>query len=272
MPPHTVPQQYLRGFETHEGSRRIWQFDKAKGTWSETALPIKAVATRTNRHSDEDEAKLNREIEEPANRHLKEVLNTGSVSAEAKRAFAAYMAVQTGRTDHWRNYVERQASERWERAIEAERRKLREEGLGSLIPMFDAMAEARRSREDPTMVEDVQRPFTMLSQAEHFESMRWEVLENEQGDFLTCDNPVVVEAKNGLMSADALALWPISRTMAVVLSRGDDGWRKSPRKMRRGLVSHANKLVANNADRFVFGHKAGEWLPRWWTRRLRAGS
>ena len=40
MPPHIVPQQYLRGFETHEGSGLVWVFDKNEGTWSETALPI----------------------------------------------------------------------------------------------------------------------------------------------------------------------------------------------------------------------------------------
>ena len=266
MLPHIVPQQYLRGFETHAGSRLIWQFDKTKGAWSRTPLPIKAVATRTNRHSAEDEAKLNREIEEPANRHLKEVLKTRIVPAEARRALAAYMVVQTGRTDHWRNFVDGKAPEYWEKAIWDERRKLREEGWGTLTPIFDAMANARRNREGPTMAEDLQRPFTMLRQAKHFESMRWEVLKNERGDFLTCDNPVVVEAKEGLTSADALVLWPISRTMAVILSRDDDKWKKPPRRVRGGLASRANKFVASNADRFVFSPKPAEWLPKWWRR------
>ena len=264
MLPHIVPQQYLRGFETHARSRLIWQFDKTKGAWFRTPLPIKAVATRTNRHSAEDEAKLNREIEEPANRHLKEVLKTRIVPAEARRALAAYMVVQTGRTDHWRNFVDGKAPEYWEKAIGDERRKLREEGWGTLTPVFDARANARWNREGPTMAEDLQRPFTMLRQAKHFESMRWEVLKNERGDFLTCDNPVVVEAKGGLTSADALVLWPISRTMAVILSRDDDKWRKPARRVRGGLASRANKLVASNADRFVFSPKPAEWLPKWW--------
>ena len=266
MPPHIVPQQYLRGFETHEGSGLVWVFDKNEETWSETALPIKAVATRTNRHSAEDEAKLNREIEVPANRHLKEVLKTRIVSAEARRALAAYMVVQTGRTDHWRNFVDARSPEYWEKAVSDERRKLREEGWETLLPVFDAVADARRNREGPTMTEDVQRPFTMLRQAKHLESMRWEVLKNERGDFLTCDNPVVVEAKEGLTSAEALALWPISRTIAVLLSRDDDKRRKPPRRVRGGLASHANKLVASKADRFVFSPKPAEWLPTWCRR------
>lgn len=266
MLPHIVSQHYLRGFETHDASRLIWQFDKTKGTWSRSALPIKAVATRTNRHSAEDEAKLNREIEEPANRYLKEILKTRVVPAAARRALAAYMVVQTGRTDHWRKFVERKAPEYWEKAVEDERRKLSEEGWGTLTPVFDAMADARRNREGPTMTEDVQRPFTMLRQAKHFESMRWEVLKNERGDFLTCDNPVVVEAKGGLTSADALVLWPISRAMAVFLSRHDGKWREPSRRVRGGLASRANKLVASNADRFVFSPTPAEWLPKWWRR------
>ena len=176
MLPHIVPQQYLKGFETHKGSRVIWQFDKTTGVWSKTALPIRKVATRTNRHSAEDEAKLNHEIEEPANRQLKELLKTGIVSAEGRRALAAYMVVQTGRTDHWRDFVDRNAAEYWEKAVADERRKLKDEGLQILTPVFDAMVSARQNRRDPTMTEDVQRPFTMLPQAKHFESMQWEVL------------------------------------------------------------------------------------------------
>ena len=266
MLPHIVPQHYLRGFETHKENRLIWQFDKTKGAWSSAALPIKVVATRTNRHSSEDEAKLNREIEEPANRYLKEVLKTEIVRAEARQALAAYMAVQTGRTDHWRNFVERKALEYWERAVADERRKLTEEGLGTLTPLFNAMANARRNRDGPTMLEDLQRPLTMRRQAKHFESMRWEILKNEQGNFVTCDNPVVVEAPDGLTSADALVLWPISRSMAVMLSRADNEMKPS-RRVRGALASHANKLVASNAGRFVFSPKPAEWLPKWWRNR-----
>jgi len=265
MLPHIVSQQYLKGFETEKGSGLIWQFDKTPGAWSKTALPIKSVATRTNWHSTEDEAKLNRDIEEPANRHLKAVLKTGVVSAEAKRAFAAYMAVQTGRTHRWRDFVERKAPSCWEKAIEDERRKLKEQGWGILMPVFDAMAAVRRNRQGPTMTEDLQRPFTMLRQATHFESMRWEVLKNERGDFLTCDNPVVVEAEGGLAGPDARALWPISRTMAVVLSRAEDKWRKPPRIVRGRIASHANRLAAAHADRFVFSHERAEWLTKWWS-------
>ena len=266
MLPHTVSQRYLRGFETHEGSGLIWQFDRTKGTWSKTALPIKAVATRTNWHSAEDEVKLNREIEVPANQHLKEVLKTETVSAAAKETLAKYMVVQTGRTDVWRNFVDEKAPEYWERAVADERRKLREEGLEILTPVFDAMAEARRNRKNPTMTEDVQRPFTMLRQAKDVESMRWEVVKNKRGDFLTCDNPVVVEAENGLTNADARVLWPISRSIAVVLSRNDDKWKKPRRELRGGLAVHANKGVASNASRFIFSPKPADWLQKWWAR------
>ena len=84
--------------------------------------------------------------------------------------------------------------------------------------------------------------------------------------------PVVVEAKEGLTSAEALALWPISRTIAVLLSRDDDKRRKPPRRVRGGLASHANKLVASKADRFVFSPKPAEWLPTWCRRGPTCGS
>lgn len=125
-----------------------------------------------------------------------------------------------------------------------------------------------RGPAEPARPDDDRGPPAPLYHATASDALRVDALgspENERGDFLTCDNPVVVEAEGGLAGLDARVLWPISRTMAVFLSRAEDKWRKRPRIVRGGIASHANRLAAAHADRFVFSHERAEWLTKRWS-------
>src|SRR5665213_113840 len=96
---HSVPQAYLRAFESSPESGAIWMYDKR--TKSAKHVPIKVVAQSPDYYEQHVERELS-EVEGPAHAALARVIRDREISSAERDILAYYVAVMMYRVPRQR--------------------------------------------------------------------------------------------------------------------------------------------------------------------------
>lgn len=262
MGKHTIPQEYLKGFEAPDKPGFVWTYDKRQATFK--LLPIKIVAQSRGYYDNETERRLNTDVEGPANTVLGRIRKRERLEAEDRYHLALYTATMMMR-------------------IPARRRKslgLAQTVLADLVAQFrdriDAWARlpetdqelvARRTveleaaaarfvQEPPkSVVDQIRSPWPQRQYVELLLAMTWRIIvADARNRFLTSDNPAFFFEAYGLRSAEAEVTFPLASDIALLTSWQGQRGSLSVVQARPALTKEINRRVISGAERFLFHH------------------
>jgi hypothetical protein len=274
---HYVPQYYLRGFTQDD---RLWVYDKTASTPFRSTP--KSVANENKLHSDEVEAFLASQIEDPTKAAISKIRAKEPISQQERHTLARYILILWKRNPQRRQHSLQRVPELaeetrgrimkqlddFEAANPAEAQK-----VSDLRKRVDAYIQKQKDSPSPDIwSESLAHDSGPSAAVTALLSMKWVFLYSDKQQFITGDNPVFL--LNGIAKPDAELSIPISSTVTLWASRTDfiDGafYTTTP-----AFVREINRRTAFNATRFVYSAKNEAWiLPfvkkgRWQLNRLR---
>jgi hypothetical protein len=209
---HYVPRFYLRGFANDQV---IWAFDKHLGVRFSTQ--VKSIANETGMYSDELEALLANQVEDPAKPALTKLRAQQHLSREERLALAKYIVVLWKRVPKARERALAKlpgVADQIQANLHAQLDELALE-RPDLLPKIDKW----RTDVDSVIAKQRQSPSpeiwrsSILSQSgpqvvDALLSMNWVFLRSQSGQFLTGDNPVFFFEHEGIGRSNSELRYP----------------------------------------------------------------
>lgn len=261
-----MPQQYLRGFATAVERFHICMFDKRVSRWSEPA--IKQVAQSRDYFSQEVEARLATEVENPGHEALGALRAGRRLTSVQRQALALYVAVLVMRVPRKRRKAREVMPQVLEESIaearrefENHRRESNGDRIDALLGVLDRI-EKTYQKELPSQVrEGMDSPWPSGMILAAVSEMNWRILEApEHLYFVTSDNPAHFFDSLGLGTAQSELTVPLCKQLCLHGSRQGEGgglWRM---KCEAGVVKELNRRQIHGAERFVFAHRRAPWI------------
>lgn len=276
---HYVPQFYLRGFET-DGT--IWAYDKLHSRSFPTQ--VKSIANETGMYSDDLEAYLANEIEDPAKPAIQKIRSHRPLSPEDRLTLAKYIVILWKRTPKGRDRIgqympEVSAELRDDLHKELATLEAEHPDLASRIAQFRAQAEeviARQERNpSPEIWHKSIESWSSPKVVDVLLSMNWTFLHSANAQFLTSDNPVFFFEHEGIGKQNSELSLPLSSSLALWASRRPSPSGRFLSALPAG-VREINRRTAFNSRRFLYAARDEPWIlpfatkKQWQLTRLRA--
>ena len=241
---HYVPQHHLRRFATPNNAKLIWRYDIDCRRFQ--CLPIKKVAQERNFYSERRERQLNEQVEGPAQRLLKRLLNAERISQGQRKLLALYFLVMWVRVPRMRARMESWIPEMREKALTATGRTATETDERQAEEMLRSA------------IRDV--PVSQNLAAE-IEAMKWTLVKARLPDyFVTSDCPLYRgEWRDNGARITELVL-PLSLATALICQKQGRREGFSIVYAGRELVQKIRRYVISVGTRYVFSHERAEWI------------
>ena len=255
MGKHYLPQRYLQQFAIPGNPEEIWMFDMESG--DSKPLSIKIVAQSKDFYSDEDESRLNLEIEAPAGRPLDLLRNGQQICLQDRRLVAKYLESMLKRVPSFRLLMLQVMREDGAQAYDEVRANPEQwastNGLDisrdQLLQLVDEW-ERGFGRDDISIKDDLVRgQWTTPKIVQTLMDMTWRISTTDLSKgFLTGDNPLFFYPKSEIT-------FPLSSCTAL-----HGCWHGRKGGLLFGdaepaLVKEFNRRVIHNANRFLFFHQ-----------------
>jgi hypothetical protein len=234
-------------------------------------LPIKIVAQSAGYYEPAIEARLNQEIERPANHLLKRLRSNQPVSKGERWAIARYLETMLKRVPRGRARAEAAVAPSIDstfRDLHAEAAKAAAEGRMSPERLAEIQRELDQRRRyyeaevPPEVLEVVRDPMPSDRLAAVLNDMVWRVLIAPIGEvFITSDNPAFFHEGYGLGDEKAELRFPLSPTHALHATWYDGpGGPLSFHNTTRDWVREFNRSQAHRATALVFADRKASWI------------
>ncbi len=260
---HYVPRFYLRGFANGEA---LWAFDKTLG--SRFPTQVKSIANETAMYSDELEAHLATQVEDPAKPAITKLRAQQQLTPGERLALAKYIVVLWKRVPKAR---ERAAvrlpgvADEVQTDLHAQLDKLASENPDLLAKIdkwradVDSVIAKQRQSPSPEIWYHSIRAQSGPQVVDALLSMNWLFLRSQTDQFLTGDNPVFFFEHEGISKPSSELTFPLSSNLALWATR-------LPRPTMQYLpaspagVREINRRTAHNSARFVFAKANEPWI------------
>ncbi len=259
---HYVPQRYLRSFSVPGEEKFVWMFDEQTGKSCKAA--IKQVAQESGFYDDDEEAKLNTDVEIPGARAIESLLGDQGITREERIDIARFVATMIKRVPKGReraNLAARHTLRKFREGLPERAAKFQKEHNVSPEEMERQIAAAlalidnQEQEYDPAVDQVIRTPFVDEEVINHFAEMTWRVLEAPKGaTFITSDNPAVFL---GEIQEFVLPLRP-ARALHGSFTPGETKLSLQP--IPRVGVVEVNRRIAMEASRFCFHHGNSVWI------------
>jgi len=260
---HYLPQYYLRGFE-EDGC--IWAHDRLECRTFPTR--VRSIANENGLYSDELEAWLNTEVEQPAQPALQRLRTRQSLTPEDRLALAKYMVVMWKRVPEGRSLALQRLPNVIDEVhadldMQLDALELREPNLTEQVARWrQKIAEViNKQRSDPAP--DIWYR-TIHSQSgprvvDAILSMQWNCLYTDYAQFLTSDNPIFFFASEGVGRPTSELSFPLSSSVVLWASRATnlsgEYLQASPTAIRE-----INRRTVYNSTRFLYFQRDEPWI------------
>ena len=258
---HYIPKAYLRHFASPNDPEKVHVFNKESGRWILTSILNAGVWTGF--YSDEDEKRLNAEVESPARSALTKLRDGQPINAQERRKVAAYMESMIKRVP----YARREFLKRIPKQIEDMRMKADQVAIklnSSPRAVVEGLArlEGELSQADVMTSKIAQYQWTSEEFIDALVGINWTVLVARGLDrFVTGDNPGFFDWHHGLINAESEVVFPLSPGAALHGGR---------RKLKDGSiervdatssqVKETNRRMILGAERFIYSHRELPWV------------
>ena len=263
---HYVPQAYLRQFEDPSRPGMIWSYGKRERRV--VLAPIKTVAQESGYYDAEDEERLNRIVEIPANCIFRKLRQRSPLAGDDREKLELYVGTMLMRVPHRR----RKAGDLYPKVLDeilddvaSQIRALVQQGSVSQeiadqrLAQIDGLRGMYRSSPPAEIVDLIRNPWPSDNVMTVVRQMTWRIVEAPRGfHFLTSDNPAHFFEFEGLASKQSEMTFPLASDLALIAN-----WQGPPRglgyaRLRPALVREVNRRVASNAEYAVFYHAREE--------------
>ena len=268
MGQHKNPQEYLRHFGIPPDRREIWQFDTQNSEFNHRPVPIKNAAQARNYYSADDERMLAEDIEAPAHRPLNKLRNGEPLIPDDRSNIAWYINAMVRRGPRARNHALEMLPTEFQtyrdRLIENLDQMIQTYGfaradwLKALDQLGDLISRGEVSDRDD-MVRSQHLVGLVALSVFH---MQWVVVHsNQNGEFITNDNPVFFTEGIGLSHPLAELSVPLSPDTALHASwRGLEFGLIHIDATQNQLIKEINRRTVQIADRMLFSRRRFDWL------------
>ena len=260
---HIVPRKLLQGFENEPGSGTVWRFDKKTSEWSRKPLPINVLAAENDYYTDEAEKALADEVEGPANRYIDEIRNGSAVRPEAVGPLTDYMLClisRGGKAKRTVNELRPKELEKLKREFETHPeaptnpaqirkiKKLLDEWKDSMPPEFE---------------QRLNNPLRRKRDRELVLKMHLKVLQSQDQDMFTSDNPTIYTGAIGLMQPNEWIILPLAPRVALQWSwTGYPGSSGRVHQMAPARARSINRATVQWAERFIFARRPDRYVQK----------
>ncbi|MHB0856245.1 MAG: DUF4238 domain-containing protein [Anaerolineae bacterium] len=256
---HYLPQHYLAGFSGQTDEGMIWFCDKKRSAC--THAPIRAVANEKDYYRPDVEKALAQSIEKDANPILDAIRLRMPLDMAGKHLLSRYLAVMVVRVPRHRHRVDAHLDTVFESVFarlglsvvlsrqdgtlgdaEAKQRMRR---FCKMKQAFESDLEGFRSR--------AYQPRLFARLVQSINSMQWEfrVATGSRG-YITCDNPVVFDERQGICAPRAEIVSPVCRSVLLVASP-TSGVDLSYSDASDHEVERYNRQIFEAGTRFCYG-------------------
>jgi hypothetical protein len=264
---HTVPQRYLKGFQAKTKPGFIWMYDKKDRT--SKCLPIKQVAQVPGFYTDDVEAALNKEAEQPGNDVIDELRRGETLDKAGRRHLTYYIGTMIARVPAARaranklvpdalNGVAADMKTAIQRAADLE--LIDESTKTDRLAEADAINERFQKQPPAQVTKVIETPWPFESWLVAIYNMTWRVLHTKGPSFFaTCDNPVTLLNGEGHETRDCELTFPLSTDLILHCSwQGEHEFEKRPAWSQ--FVKECTRRTVHGAQRFIFHHENALWV------------
>ncbi len=265
MGDHFVPKYYLKGFCPDFG-KSIWVFDKKENVSYQTQ--VKSTANQTNFYANYLEKHLTEEIEIPANVVLSRIWDKQLLSHSEKLVFSQYIYKLIKRVPKGKGKIESLIPD-----VALSLNKELHQEIDSLVkeyPSYSEIALQRKAEIDSilqnrlngTKTNEIWHQ-TILADSSNFinllSSMKWIFWVQNNGTFLTSDNPVFFFESLGIANQNSELSFPITSNITLWTTWREDAVEgyKTPNP---ATIKEFNRRTASNCSRFIFSQNNEKWI------------
>jgi hypothetical protein len=269
MGDHYIPRFYLKGFVTSEDSDFLIAFKKDEKR--SITVSTANIALENGLYSKEMEQYLANEIEEPANKVIRKIIESQVIGSEDKLTLSKYLMVTWKRVPQHKNWV----SERYPELSETIFRSIDEQlqTHGKNHPEKNNLVEKRRKEfreiretKKGELIQDVWHdnipPNRTPRSVDALSHMTWKFyIAQYDKYFITSDNPLFFFQSIGIGNQESELSFPITKKIALWAS-----WRTDIREgyypARSIIVDEINHRTISISANFIFSPRFDNWIRR----------
>jgi hypothetical protein len=267
---HYIPQYYLKGFSIAEDPSKVWVYKR--GTKRAFCASTSNIAhenyfyalTDASGVTDTDsiEQFLANKVEGPANQVIDKLKMIQPIRLNEKQQLARYITYMYSRVPRYRERIKdnlpRVISERLSKLQKWS--ELVKDGKVASDPATDDIIRRieRVLKSSPDKLEQfISLPQFYGTIYNVLMNMGWSFLVRQEPPyFLTSDNPFIFTERRGLGNEKAEIIFPIAKNVMLWAT-----WKDRNKFIPLNEnINEVNKIIANNATRFVFYCEEAEWI------------
>lgn len=267
MGKHYTPREYLRGFTKKENPNQIWAYNNDGNCFE---VSIEKIAQENDMYSDDTEAFLTQEVENPANILLNKLREKELLERNERNIFSKYMYNLISRTpDSYSDYIENASGLIEELRVDEveEINKIIDQNEGDIEALekvkngINKILDEFKENPPKEIWENSINPNLSERTVPALSKMTWIFFYEEYDCFVTCDRPLFYFKSLGIGNKNSEITFPISSRIVLWGS-----WRSDLKegfyKAKIEVIKTINYRTLSNVYRHAFFCSKKDWISK----------